>query len=624
MYYHGNINGWSADSMIKTGGIWKKTLQAAVSEASIFKIANTNNWTGIDWSTGGVLSFNVAATFFQSNGGNTTINTVATRYYTFSIADNDGGNVSGAVLETIDSPVTITSVQRSSDLFSDTGVRITVTLNSNLSSGETVYIRYTTDNWGSSAVVGMKGGSGNNWYTDIPKQKSGITVIYYAATSTVSLTDFQNNADLLTINLDNNSGSNYTYTQDYVRITGSLIGGWLSSDSIIYQGTSWPNNCLYRTIRVSSSADSSFKFVKGTSADDWRYQWGGTTAADIDSSVTKNSVINIIYSDGVTRDKLLLNGVTAGKYYTCKLDTSANKAAVLETSNPPISILSVTSVGTIGSNETASVTITLSGSKSPEEKILLVYTSDNWLNTYSVEASVSGANCTAVIPGFTAGTAVKYYVTSTTLDTNTYNSYTQYVEKTLLALSGNNNNGNYYTYNVVNNSIPLITFNSSSKPSGSYFNTNLLNLSLTFSDSSGLNNIWWNINQNDSNSDKRYLIVNSSLTDSTVMFNYPTAGDTLNWTLLTDGTLNTLRFWVNNDGGAVSDSYAFVFYKDITSPVITVNDDSYTIKSEGVNYIGKSFDADFSDNTGIDTVYINLNANTEVLHSGGVTSITEN
>ncbi|MBP7651936.1 hypothetical protein KA977_00845 [Candidatus Dependentiae bacterium] len=63
---------------------------------------------------------------------------------------------------------------------------------------------------------------------------------------------------------------------------------------------------------------------------------------------------------------------------------------------------------------------------------------------------------------------------------------------------------------------------------------------------------------------------------------------------------------------------------DNQPPVITVNDDSYTIKSEGVNYIGKSFDADFSDNTGIDTVYINLNANTEVLHSGGVTSITEN
>ncbi|HPN32703.1 MAG TPA: chitobiase/beta-hexosaminidase C-terminal domain-containing protein, partial [bacterium] len=191
-------------------------------------------------------------------------------------------------------------------------------------------------------------------------------------------------------------------------------------------------------------------------------------------------------------------------------------------------------------------------------------------------------------------------------------------------LSGNNNSGFYYTYTVVNTSIPVISYNSSAKPAGSYFNSTGLNLSLRFVDSSGLKDIWWNINQTDSSVDRRYLVTNSSSTDTTAIFNYPAAGDTLNWSLLAELSLHTLRFWVSNDGNAASDSYEFAFYKDVTNPVITLNDDSYTIKSDTVYFIGKSFNVDFSDNAGLDTIYINFNSNTEVLHSGGVSSFTEN
>lgn len=90
---------------------------------------------------------------------------------------------------------------------------ITANLSGSLSTGQTVYLRYSTDNFATSTVVAMTG-SVSTYTGDIPAgaNVAGNTVRYYVFTgpSTGVATD-GSNADLYTFNLNNNSGSNYSY-----------------------------------------------------------------------------------------------------------------------------------------------------------------------------------------------------------------------------------------------------------------------------------------------------------------------------------------------------------------------------------------------------------------------------
>lgn len=109
---------------------------------------------------------------------------------------------------------TITDVSQfplASNVPATTPVTITATTSGNLNNGQGVYLRYTTNNWTSSTIVSMSG-SGSSFLGTIPAQSSGISVQYYVFTSGDGLTISPSNADLFTINGNNNGGSNYSYT----------------------------------------------------------------------------------------------------------------------------------------------------------------------------------------------------------------------------------------------------------------------------------------------------------------------------------------------------------------------------------------------------------------------------
>ncbi|MBG7613280.1 T9SS type A sorting domain-containing protein [Polaribacter sp. BAL334] len=90
---------------------------------------------------------------------------------------------------------------------------ITATLDGALSTGQGVYLRYTTDNFANSTVVEMTG-TGTSYTADIPAgtNTAGANVSYYLFTSGSGLTISPSNADFYTINLNNNGGPNYNYT----------------------------------------------------------------------------------------------------------------------------------------------------------------------------------------------------------------------------------------------------------------------------------------------------------------------------------------------------------------------------------------------------------------------------
>ena len=98
-------------------------------------------------------------------------------------------------------------------------VTITASLNGDLSTGQGVYLRYSKDNWTSSSVAEMTYVSDNNYSASISANlntpSAGFS--YYVFTSGDALTISSANADWYTINLNNNNGSNYSY---------SVQGGW--------------------------------------------------------------------------------------------------------------------------------------------------------------------------------------------------------------------------------------------------------------------------------------------------------------------------------------------------------------------------------------------------------------
>jgi len=107
-------------------------------------------------------------------------------------------------------------------------ITVTANLDNALSTGQGVYLRYTTDNFSNSTVVEMTG-SGTTYTGDIPSgtNTANTVVSYYVFTSGDGLAITSLNADWYTINLNNNGGSNYSYTVNSAFITAQN-GNWNS------------------------------------------------------------------------------------------------------------------------------------------------------------------------------------------------------------------------------------------------------------------------------------------------------------------------------------------------------------------------------------------------------------
>jgi hypothetical protein len=87
---------------------------------------------------------------------------------------------------------------------------ITATLDAALSTGQSAYLRYTTDGFATTTIVEMTG-SGTSYTASIPAQPETTDVIYYVFTSKSGVSIAHADADLYSINLNNNGGSNYSY-----------------------------------------------------------------------------------------------------------------------------------------------------------------------------------------------------------------------------------------------------------------------------------------------------------------------------------------------------------------------------------------------------------------------------
>lgn len=112
---------------------------------------------------------------------------------------------------------TVSSVAQapvSASVFPAQAVTVTATMSGAQSTGQNVYLRYSADNFATSTVATMTY-SGTSATATIPSatNTAGATVRYYVFTSgAANVATNGSNADFYTINLNNNAGSNYSYT----------------------------------------------------------------------------------------------------------------------------------------------------------------------------------------------------------------------------------------------------------------------------------------------------------------------------------------------------------------------------------------------------------------------------
>ena len=147
------------------------------------------------------------------NNGAYFINVTSTDHsYVFKTRTGDGADADSRflVLEVEGDVRTISSLNRDlTDVFAGQSVVVTAEISSAFNVGQGVYLRYTTDNYTSSAVIAMSG-SGTTYTATIPTSanSTGTTVQYYAFTSGSDLTISGTDADFYSINLS--SSSDYT------------------------------------------------------------------------------------------------------------------------------------------------------------------------------------------------------------------------------------------------------------------------------------------------------------------------------------------------------------------------------------------------------------------------------
>ena len=123
------------------------------------------------------------------------------------------------------------------DVFFGDEVVVTATLDGSLNDGQAVYLRYSDNDFSTSTIVNMSG-SGTNYTASISSSfnTAGKNVDYYVFTSGTdsnndALSINTSDADLYTINLDNNSGNNYSYDVRSEYITESGATNWNDASS---------------------------------------------------------------------------------------------------------------------------------------------------------------------------------------------------------------------------------------------------------------------------------------------------------------------------------------------------------------------------------------------------------
>lgn len=220
-YLRGDFNEWSTDNLMELYyGYYATTIEVIdeVVDAG-FKVDQDGDWV-LQWGNA-TDSYNPIVNTSEgqmrgSNSGDSPADFVKTfsagKFYTFRLeGDETWWNRKFVIMETDAAPAQIITVNDDNLTAGAGDVTVSISLNSAASPQESVYIRYTTDEWVSSYIVETTGVA-EEYSGTIPAQIPGTTVEYYVLTSAMPLSFVSQYPDFSTLDGNNNSGDNYSYT----------------------------------------------------------------------------------------------------------------------------------------------------------------------------------------------------------------------------------------------------------------------------------------------------------------------------------------------------------------------------------------------------------------------------
>ncbi len=214
-----------------------------------FTASSTNSTFYIEWDGqfnewyNNSINFNEQFTLtFDANAGlnnTSTLNTQPTigKHYTLQINGYAYSDRIAVLMETDNAPINFAGsnpiTPSSPTVFPGQDLVVTVTLSGNKSSQEKVFIRYSTDGFSSSEVVEASiPSTGSTGTATIPASvnTAGTNVSFYAYSTTVAATSSSNH-DLIALRLENNGGSNYSYTVQNTWTTNTGATDWTTAAS---------------------------------------------------------------------------------------------------------------------------------------------------------------------------------------------------------------------------------------------------------------------------------------------------------------------------------------------------------------------------------------------------------
>ncbi len=176
-------------------------------------------------------------------------------YYTFNVTNNATADNIMQLLETTYNPVSVSSVTQTAGTFGSRLVTITTSGTPNAS--ENIYVRYSTNSYSSSTLV-QATGSGTTWTATIPWQASAVSFYVYTSNKTLSqingdVTTYGQTAhDMSTLNLNNNSGSNYSWTPATGAYIVTSTGGTSANTAVGYATLTTATTGLFAVLNAGS------------------------------------------------------------------------------------------------------------------------------------------------------------------------------------------------------------------------------------------------------------------------------------------------------------------------------------------------------------------------------------
>jgi hypothetical protein len=209
----------------------------------------------------------------------------------------------------------------------------------------------------------------------------------------------------------------------------------------------------YEFTAGSTDTDYNFKMVTGNN---WAQDYGGNLI------FPKNELGLLYYQPlGDTAAKLT-GGVTNGKRYifTTKDPGLANTfISVMELSGAPVAITNASR-----NSGSGLITVTLTGTPQPEEKVYIRYTDSAWTYSQVIRATVVGSTATATIPDVKDGRNYQWYALTSTATPDKFHGG---FATDALTLSWHNNSGLNHSFT----GITRITNFSVNNTSGAYQTT---------------------------------------------------------------------------------------------------------------------------------------------------------